>query len=1003
MLCLIAAMSAPAAAGAPPLEVEIFDVQGSGLVSPLVGQAVRVRDGVVTAVFDGGLFMQTRDAFADDPLALTSNGLRVEFSGLPRYADDTLVQVGHRLSATGIVLEVDGETRLAQGALTRSDTALHPLPQAVELSLASGIPRQRPDNLSCALGLSNFECLEGMRVVLPEGVAAGGSLVGENGNFGAVFIAPLGARSLREKGVRNAVDLVAGNVLAGLWDGNPEVLRMNPYRLGALAGSTPIAGGARFSATGVLAVEAADYAFWPRSLTLEAASNTLPEPLPAAATPTTLRIASLDPVALCDAVAGNTASPCAEPEPTPAQQTMQNQRLAQYIDVVLGAPAVLALQHVENAAALQALATALGARVAGSDYRGVLLEGSDPRGLDLAFLLDDTRVELQSAQPLATAEQGSDGRLLHPAPPLLLTVAQRQPAPAGQVFRILNLRIDDRSGVDAGDAAARQRRFEQAASIAALVQALQHAPDSETAPLLVAGKFNGGNSTDGIVDVLGLVAGNYYNPENLIDVEPFNPVSPLLWDSVLQSVPERRVTALDIELFGAIHGAVDRRVQVAYALDHLLLSLPAQQIATFAGIGRGNADAPVGLRQSGTTAVASSDFDGVVVDLDASCRTDPERNVDGDAWCTLRDNCPLIHNDDQLDFDGDGVGDPCDADLDGDGIDDPLDNCPLTPNPDQRDTDGDGIGDACDPDIDGDGIPNEDDNCPLIANPGQEDFDGDGRGDACDPQAEMQVVLQATPGSATPGGTLVLDARVTNLGPQSVQQPVLTLTLPGGLSWTSLAVADWTCSTDGASTQRILCRRALLPLGESLISLTVQVAEGVLHGQMLDVEAALAPEDIDPTSNYAVLSIPVVVGSTDLRLVLVGPSPTVVVGDQLGLLATVNNLGLRDVLALHLVATHSAGGALSLSGVNPGWTCGTPTASGFACDRALAAGEQATLAYTLQVLPSAGSTLSINFVLSSEVPDDVPGNNTADLQFIVTALEAAIFADGFEPAVSAAR
>jgi hypothetical protein len=53
------------------------------------------------------------------------------------------------------------------------------------------------------------------------------------------------------------------------------------------------------------------------------------------------------------------------------------------------------------------------------------------------------------------------------------------------------------------------------------------------------------------------------------------------------------------------------------------------------------------------------------------------------------------------------------ADSDGDGIADDEDNCPLVANPDQADFDGDGAGDACDPDDDNDGVPDEADACPA--------------------------------------------------------------------------------------------------------------------------------------------------------------------------------------------------------------------------------------------------------------------------------------------------
>ena len=107
-----------------------------------------------------------------------------------------------------------------------------------------------------------------------------------------------------------------------------------------------------------------------------------------------------------------------------------------------------------------------------------------------------------------------------------------------------------------------------------------------------------------------------------------------------------------------------------------------------------------------------------------------EGDSDKDGVVDSVDNCPITANTNQIDTNGNGVGDSCE-DNDGDGIINALDNCAKYTNRNQTDIDKNGIGDVCE-DADNDTIPDKIDNCPNKSNLEQSDLDYDKIGDVCD-------------------------------------------------------------------------------------------------------------------------------------------------------------------------------------------------------------------------------------------------------------------------------
>ncbi len=153
-LTFTASVAPPLPPPPPPPLTKINAIQGSGLTSPLVGQAVRI-EGVVTASFQGlnqlgGYYVQSLPGDVDaNPL--TSEGLFV-------FDMATSVAAGDRVTVTGTVVEFGSSPNTVTELTSITDVvqvgfAPLPDPAAVTLPLAS---------------VTELEAYEGMRAVLPQ-------------------------------------------------------------------------------------------------------------------------------------------------------------------------------------------------------------------------------------------------------------------------------------------------------------------------------------------------------------------------------------------------------------------------------------------------------------------------------------------------------------------------------------------------------------------------------------------------------------------------------------------------------------------------------------------------------------------------------------------------------------------------------------------------------------------------------------------------------------------
>lgn len=590
----------------------IHEIQGSGLVSPIAGQRVRLIGDIVTAIGSEGFFVQTPDAAIDaDPL--TSQGIYVFTGSAPSG-----IQVGDAVTLVASAVEFSGLTELTTVSGLSVSSSGNALPAPIAFN--DSLPSPDPANLSCGT-LSNLECFEGMRVSVANGIVARGNQYFASDVYGQIFVSAGATRSLRSAGTLYPLVPGVDNPDAGAFTGNPHIFELDADALLPAWANIAITGGSRFSATGVLQFNFGDYDLLPTEFSL-LEDNVLPRAVPAGQGGAELRIGSFNMLRLCDTL-DNTPSECADYDgavDAPAQLALKLARLSDYVGNVLELPDVLGVVEVENLAVLQLLANRIALDHAVT-YTAYLEEGNDPGGIDVGYLVRSDRISSVVVTQLDKTEMWFDPDdnamdTLNDRPSLRLEASF-----AGTPFTTIVVHPKSRSCVDRPTGTSctqanvdrnRMKRFNQAKSIAVRVQEQQTLHPQRA--LLVIGDFNDYQFSDGFVHITGLIEGTYDNAANVLDLDA-NIVTPALWNAVISLPLNEQYSFLFTEQFGAIFGYTTRDVPIMQALDHALLNTVAR--SWFAGFnyGRADLDAADQTERLSTSAIGVSDHDGLVVRL----------------------------------------------------------------------------------------------------------------------------------------------------------------------------------------------------------------------------------------------------------------------------------------------------------------------------------------------------------------------------------------------------
>jgi uncharacterized protein len=613
----------------------IAQIQGTGDRSTYVSATTKYTSlGTVTYLKSNGFFMQMATG---DGNVNTSDAIFVFTSSAPT------AHLGDSVCVNGLVSEFYGGGAVI---LTDTDNTLTEYSSVTITTISTGNPLPAPITLNpdAAGAFDQFEKYEGMRVQIPNltvtgpgGVSAIGSNAEADGTYspsGAFWGVVTGiARPFREIGIDSSHPIYVENSASadyGLLPPNVSVFDSNPERMQIYTGNPgatviDVSVGAMVTGlSGVLDVYFGDFELdqdpttAPGYVAPAVFNNNLTYTAVPAPSASELTVATYNLEHFYDDQQNGVNTPFEIVLTTPTYQG-RLAKASMAIRNVLMTPDILEVEEAENLGVLQAVSAKISSDAAAGgqtdpQYAAYLVQGNDPSGINVGFLVNPSRVSNAAVTQYFATDAYSGSTLTFDRPPLLLTGIAKNaggaPLPITVIGNHLKALPDD-DPTSFGATGTPEKRQAEAQELAQLIQNLQTA--NPRIVLAVLGDLNSYEFNDGVNDMVGTLTGNTASATQVIRPNT-NVVSPQL-----------------TELSSALLPANQRQSYTesgnAQQLDHILVSSAAFPRVTRFAIAHLDADFRESLHYDYTRPERLSDHDGEVSYLSLPAATDVTASV----------------------------------------------------------------------------------------------------------------------------------------------------------------------------------------------------------------------------------------------------------------------------------------------------------------------------------------------------------------------------------------